>query len=638
MKNTNFLYIKITRFFIICFTLIYFSSVSAFALTLTYDGSTHEYNALPIVLKINGSVLDQSTLPMQPIIIDGTTLVPVREVFENLGAVVDYKEQSKEVYIGHNNSLIVMQIGNDTYTVDGVPYTFKIAPKIINGKTMIPLRAVSEGIGLNVDWDNATRTISITSTIPVIDVLPEPTPTPVPTDIPVPTPTPTPVVTPDVSTNIINAVDKSQSGFTDAVFPITTVNNIITNQNSIVISSDSSITSVKKLLLPDNRLVLDITNSVNGLGSTFNIPNNSYYSGIRSSQYETVPTYVSRVVIDLKSGVFFATSMSNDRKNIIINFGDENTVFSNNTDIIPPSDNTANFDPNKPVYFDTVNHSLVISKSTGVTLQNINIDDYTAFNKEIFINLNGNYSSYLGFGLVPVTDTNFKSYEIYENGGTVIKVCLNSWGTLKTYETNTHIVIDFINPKKLYDKILIIDAGHGGTDAGTVGGSLKEKDLNYTVANRFYKLVDEQTDIKVYFTRTSDTRLDLKQIGQFASVMGDLLFSVHTNGFYTDVPNGIEVLYLEHSNDATIGISSKEIAKIVDKNLASASGLYDRGVKRSELVIFKNSTIPSVLGEMGFITNKKDYAKLADDNYLTTVAESYKKSVIEVFQIYTPKR
>lgn len=629
MKNTKYnLLLAICILFI--FGTINISLCKVYAVTLNYDGKDHEYNASPIVLNINGNIVDQDTLPMKPVIIDGTTLVPVREVFETLGAVVDYKEQSKEVYIGYNNTLTIMKIDSPTYTVDNETHTFSVNPKIINGKTMIPLRAVSEGLGLNVNWENSTRTISIAGTK---------TDTKEPTEnVEQPTPTPTPAPT------IVPAVDRSTTAITSSDSITTTITTVNAYSNSISINSSSPITNVSKSLLEDNRLVIDIENSQNALPSSISTPQSIYYSNMRSSQFQSSPTKITRVVMQLSGGTNYNVLLSTDRQSIIINFGDSNSIFVNTTP--KPNDvNTSNStstqitDPTKPIYFDTQTHSLIISKNTGLKLSDVTINDYDAYNKNILINFNGDYSSLIGTGKQAITDKYFNSYEpTLVNGNSVIKVKLNEWGTLSAKENDTHIIIPFTDPRTLYSKIVTIDAGHGGNDGGTAGHSLVEKILNFTVAHRFGKAVSSQSDIKVYYTRIDDTKLDLKSIGQFATQMSDLLFSVHTNGFTNATPTGVEVLYLDHANDSTIGISSKQCATIAQKNLVADTGMYNRGVKSSKLIIFNNSNIPSILGEMGFVSNPNDAKKLGDDNFLTTVANSYARSTIEIFEQYKPKR
>ncbi len=620
MKKFSFLFFILTSLLVFLLPI-----VNVFAGTvLKYDGKTVPYNASPIVLKINNKTIDQSTLPMQPIIIDGTTLVPVREVFEALGAKVDYKDTSQEVFISYNKTLINMKINDLKYTVNGQSKSFSVPPKIINGKTMIPLRSVSEGMGLEVNWDGITRTININDSSNTI-----------------------------TETPIVLAVDKSPVSFSEASNPTAKVSSIIADTSSVTINFSSPITNVSKFLLNDNRLIFDLINTTNGLNPTINVPTNTYYTQIRTSQFATAPTAISRVVLQVNNGIYYSTLLSTDRTQLKIYFGNASTSFPTTLDsgnkvttpvvttppVTVPVISTPNVTSPFTVSYDKSSHSILIPKTTGITKNSVSINDYDAFRKNIIVDFNSNYTDLFGNSAVAIGDTYLNSYTpSLTNGNSRLNVTLNSWGTLNVTENDAYVIISFIDPHKLYSKIVIIDAGHGGTDVGTTGNNMFEKTLNFSVAQQFGSFINSETNIKVYYTRIDDTLLGLKEIGQFASAMGDLLFSVHTNGYSNALPTGVETLYLEHSNDATIGISSKACAEIVQKHLVADTGLYNRGAKSSKLIIFKNSTIPSVLGEMGFISNPFDAQRLADPTYLTLVARSYANSTIEIFSQYTPKR
>jgi len=131
-------------------------------LTLEYDSHTVDYHAEEVYLNINGEQLNNSTLPMQPIIMEDNTLVPAREVFEALGATVEWNpENNMEVYVVYNHKSIAVYIGQTRALVGGEEKEMNIPPRIINDKTMIPLRFCAEEVGLVVDWDDETRVITI---------------------------------------------------------------------------------------------------------------------------------------------------------------------------------------------------------------------------------------------------------------------------------------------------------------------------------------------------------------------------------------------------------------------------------------------------------------------------------------------
>ena len=106
-------------------------------------------------------------LDSPPIIQNGRTLVPIRAIVESLGGTVAWNEVEKKVTVSLEGMNIELWLGKNTAKANGVnvridPANSKVVPEIINGRTMLPLRFISEGFGCFVSWTEATRTISIT--------------------------------------------------------------------------------------------------------------------------------------------------------------------------------------------------------------------------------------------------------------------------------------------------------------------------------------------------------------------------------------------------------------------------------------------------------------------------------------------
>jgi len=98
-----------------------------------------------------------------PIIHNGRTLVPVRGVFEHLGFDVVWDRAARQGTLTRDDAVIVITIGSYTFTTNGVVYELDVPAQIIGGSTMLPLRAVLESVGYDLDWDRNTRTVEITS-------------------------------------------------------------------------------------------------------------------------------------------------------------------------------------------------------------------------------------------------------------------------------------------------------------------------------------------------------------------------------------------------------------------------------------------------------------------------------------------
>src|SRR5699024_5528305 len=103
-----------------------------------------------------------------PIIKDGRTLVPLRAIFEALGAEVTWLGEEQAIAAQSGDTTIVMQIGNNqfgkmTSSDNGVTYDLDVPPEIINGRTLVPARAVAEALDCSVYWDGNTQTVTIIS-------------------------------------------------------------------------------------------------------------------------------------------------------------------------------------------------------------------------------------------------------------------------------------------------------------------------------------------------------------------------------------------------------------------------------------------------------------------------------------------
>jgi hypothetical protein len=99
------------------------------------------------------------TMDQAPVIVNGTTLVPVRFVAEQLGGTVTWDDKAKKVTILRGNQLIDFWLGNTEFIFNGTVASSLAAPTLMNGRTMVPLRVLSEKLGWKITWDEKTRTV-----------------------------------------------------------------------------------------------------------------------------------------------------------------------------------------------------------------------------------------------------------------------------------------------------------------------------------------------------------------------------------------------------------------------------------------------------------------------------------------------
>jgi len=99
----------------------------------------------------------------QPVIVDERTLVPVRGVFEHMGFTVDWDEVTGTAFLTRPGDVVTIRSGDAFFVINGEPYSPVVAPQIINERFMLPIRAIAEATGADVDWIAETRTVVITT-------------------------------------------------------------------------------------------------------------------------------------------------------------------------------------------------------------------------------------------------------------------------------------------------------------------------------------------------------------------------------------------------------------------------------------------------------------------------------------------
>lgn len=160
---------NIKNLFIICVIAvsIILPSNSFAGTKLLYDGVEHNYTAQPITLMVNEKIIKSN---VSPVIINDRTLVPVRAVFEELGAEILWIAETEEIFITIKDDIVLLKVNSNTANINGESKTMESPPKIINGSTMIPLRFVSEALNFDVGWDSSKRIASVNSIPEVIEI------------------------------------------------------------------------------------------------------------------------------------------------------------------------------------------------------------------------------------------------------------------------------------------------------------------------------------------------------------------------------------------------------------------------------------------------------------------------------------
>lgn len=114
------------------------------------------------IMTVNGEERSIDEQGTSPIAVDGRTLLPVRAVIEAVGGTVSWDQDTQSVFIGCDGTLISLQLGSASAFVNEELHTLDVAPVAIDGRTMLPIRFIAESLDFSVDWDGETQTVTIT--------------------------------------------------------------------------------------------------------------------------------------------------------------------------------------------------------------------------------------------------------------------------------------------------------------------------------------------------------------------------------------------------------------------------------------------------------------------------------------------
>ena len=119
--------------------------------------------AADITVTLDGEVVDVESYGSPATIVEGRTLVPLRAIFEALGASVEWDNVTRTVTSERGSDVISLTVGADTFYKNDEPIELDVPAQIINDRTMVPARAIAEAYGCDVQWDGETRTVTITT-------------------------------------------------------------------------------------------------------------------------------------------------------------------------------------------------------------------------------------------------------------------------------------------------------------------------------------------------------------------------------------------------------------------------------------------------------------------------------------------
>ena len=658
-------------------------------MNLFYNGKNHPYHAKEIRLQIDGKDFKDPNMPA--VSIDGRTMLPMRGICQELGCEVTWNPKANEAYAIKDGETIVFAVNQKTGYKNGEPFTMDVPPMIINDRTMLPVRALADALNVDIKWDDNSRTVSIgkdTATDSQEKPEEKPPVTPPMPDKPQEKPViqqkvklmgiTVPQSVTDVQRFTISAsgplgeyeevqvdgnrvvldfydtenglaenISKTGCGFVTAIRTgqhtkdgrsYTRVVFDLTGQKQYTIKSSSDRKQVFVEFTQTQITDISAANSGNAdvvtirgngsLGAKISTLQNPYrvvvdMPGVRGQADAVIDSRALQHIRAIRTGY-----VNGDTYRVVLETAESPNLKweeKNGTLTVRIEDSTL-----KNISYDNARNILLLKAEKNINPNSVrHYDGY--LNGYYELTLPGNYESIYGYGKKDLGDDKLSSIEVYTKGGnTVIRFYQNTVNAYTIRRIDGYYEIAVKNPKEVYPKVLVLDAGHGGNDPGTRGNGLIEKELALSVAMKIERYITANSDIKVYVTRNNDARPANANRAKMANEIGDLMVSIHMNAGAVQA-NGTETLYAKHSNDNDGTLTSLQAAQMIQKNLTAAMQTTNRGVKhRPDLLILNSTHVPAVLVETCFLSNPGDALKISTDAGQEKAAVAIGQAIIQI--------
>lgn len=551
---------------------------------LYYSKAWHVYHGTKGKVSVNGVPVNVTKMPV--VLFNNYAFVQASRVFggDKLDSSYNYNSSNKEITIKNDSVTILYRLNSKIAYVNDVKYTLKESPKMIKDNVynknyvMVPAKFTAESLGYQYQWNTATKTSQITLTQKTLWSW-----------------SGSAVNDNSACTNTLSQVLLEEQDKEERIR--------FHGQNMLchntVFNEEENVLKVT---------VSDLKNTV--VAQSASIDDSSNVEQIMVSDSETGTVEFSFV---LGEGVSYYESESGSE--YIIHFVTSET--------------------------EVTDHTVSFLIPDGVTFGEIKHED-CYYNKQFKIKIPGNHVSYYQ-----------NMWDMLPEGVTNITCTYNAEHTVLTFHTSTILgyrltdngssfTIEVGKPSEIYSSIVVLDAGHGGTDPGCVSNGYKEKDINYAILYRYSKEYFNRSDspVKAYWTRTTDKKIDLYERAAFAkSVDADIFISLHQNSA-TASANGTETYYSTSNNGRNeYGMTSNVLAHYFQKNWSGQLGLsITRGVRTAGYVVIKKNTVPAILIELGFMTNSKDMGILANTASQKKAASTFYDTVCSFFEEYPTGR
>lgn len=408
------------------------------------------------------------------------------------------------------------------------------------------------------------------------------------------------------------------------------LNNITKTSNGLLLSGFGSVAVEKPLYLSEPaRIVFDLPNTLASKdvrGKEYSINQNET---IKVGQFEANKT---RLVLKTNNPEKYIPIYSPDNETLLLadkeryNVASLSNIKANLTGTFYSKDGKDN---NVVLSFSAPVVYSVYRKADDFVLTVYNADKYNEANyvnslkgteiEGLKLKINGQLLTFT-FKLKPNGTT-----KVYSGlDGRSLKITINNPSEVQKKPVPT-IPIFQNTKKKAGEKVVVIDAGHGGTDCGATRAGIKESDITLNVALRLEAIL-KQKGYKVYMTRRSDQTVSLQERVDIAEGKDeDVFVSIHVNSSENTSPVGTETHYYHQY--------SYDLAKCIQAELAkNVTESPNRGLIKSRFYVINHTTKPAVLVEIGFISNEKERMQLVSADRQQRTAKAIAEGVMNYFK------
>lgn len=605
---------------------------------IDYNGMKLQFKNNDANVKINGKNIKLSTPAKK---INGRLIVPA-DFFRNikvLSLVTDNKLKIIKISsLGTKKPVSTVKGVSLYYDGKNVKYTginYKINindqevktdfPGIVFNKSiMLPLRAVFEELGGVVIWNSKTQIMDITYNGMKLQFknndanvkINEKT---IKLSMPVKKINERLVVPIDLLKNI-----QDFSYVTDNKTQLITISSIgsikeVLSETSegkdiitLKVSNDKGFHSFR--LTNPNRIVIDIKNVKTSEEAQTIITNLTLVKGIRIA---AVDVNTARVVVDLVGMENFTVEEFNEGCRIIIQ---------------KPLNTKLSYENS----FDRVYFSLqgIQLSNVSSTISKYYSEEYDTQNNKYTITIPSSSAISLAEETFYIDDELVNNIQIYrDKESSDTKVVFQTNKQFKFYITyndkRRQSEINLLVPASDKERLVVIDAGHGGLDPGASKNTIYEKDLNLAIVLKLEKLLKEK-NIKTFMLRQDDTFVGLYDRPYIANELNATLFlSIHNNANDNSKVTGTETLFFPETPGNTL-FSGKKFASLVQDSLINTLGTVNRKtIERPGLVVLKYTKMPACLAEVAFISNSTDLMKLVDQSFQQKTAEALCDAIVK---------